>query len=74
MTAIAHRPAAFEICTPSQAHRRQAAADRVLLRPTEDGWSLIAQDGAVVFRGLGRAGRRECLQYAYSLGVLSVHG
>ncbi len=44
------------------------------LRATEDGWSLMARDGKVVFRGFGLAGRRQCLQFAHQLGVLAVVG
>jgi hypothetical protein len=48
--------------------------DRLTLRASDDGWSLIAPDGRVVFRGFGLASRRECLRYAHDLGVLAVFG
>ena len=71
MTALAHTPTAFEI--------RGAAAvlggthpERFTLRATGDGWSLLGPGGEVVFHGLGRRGRHECLQFARDRGVLSV--
>jgi hypothetical protein len=35
---------------------------------------LLAPDGKVVFRALGLAGRRRCLEHARELGVLAVIG
>jgi hypothetical protein len=72
MTAIADRPTAFEVRNLGRTDRR--AIDRLSLRATEDGWSLIAPGGSVVYRGLGLASRRECLRYAHDLGVLAVLG
>ncbi len=73
VTASATTPTAFEIRTLGRAHRRDRADGRMSLRATEDGWSLVAPDGTVVFRGLGLAGRRQCLQYAREHGVLCVY-
>jgi hypothetical protein len=70
MTALAHRPAAFELRSPAGSLSR----DRLALRATEDGWSLLAPDGRIVFRALGVAGRRRCLEFARELGVLAVFG
>jgi hypothetical protein len=44
----------------------------LVLRATEDGWSLLAPDGAVVFSALGVRARHECLAYARDHGSLSV--
>lgn len=74
MTALAHIDAALEIRGRDNVRGCVAAADRLWLRPTEDGWSLMARDGAVVHRGIGLASRRECLRRARDLGVLSVLG
>ncbi|MEO6859359.1 MAG: hypothetical protein ABI323_12380 [Solirubrobacteraceae bacterium] len=72
MTATAHRATAFEL---HRGHGRlipQAAAQHVTLRATGDGWSLLNANGEAIFRGLGRAFRRECLERARDLGVLAV--
>ncbi len=68
----APQPAAIELHTshPAAVHRR--AASQLLLRPTEDGWSLLTPDGDLVLRGFGLGSRRQCLQYARSIGVLTV--
>jgi hypothetical protein len=47
-------------------------ARQLLLRPSDDGWSLLTPDGEVVYRGLGEAGRRQCLKFACARGVLAV--
>lgn len=47
---------------------------RLKLRPTEDGWSLIAADGRIVYRGFGLKARRECLEFARDHGVPAVFG
>lgn len=46
--------------------------DRLWLRATDDGWSLLDPSGQVLFHGLGQASRRECLEFARSRGVLAV--
>ncbi len=70
MTALAHTPSAFEIRGPAALSDGQP--ERLTLRPTGDGWSLLGPDGEVVFHGLGRHGRHECLQFARDRGILSV--
>ncbi len=50
------------------------AASVLWLKPSDDGWSLIRRDGVVMFRGLGLTSRRQCLQRAHDLGVLTVFG
>jgi hypothetical protein len=72
MTARTHTPAAIELHNPSRLDH--GPVDCLSLRASEDGWSLIAHDGVVVFRGFGLASRRECLQYAHDIGVLTVLG
>lgn len=67
MTALAHRPAAFEIRNLGVPHVQRG--DWLRLSPTEDGWSLINPQGKVVFRGLGVEGRRACLEFARDHGV-----
>jgi hypothetical protein len=76
MTAFAHKDhlPAFQIRVRGAACERDLAAYYLSLRPTGDGWSLMAPDGRVVFRALGLAGRRRCLEYARELGVLAVIG
>lgn len=72
MTALARHPTAFAVQATGDVRRRLGAVNRLSLRATEDGWSLLTRDGVVVFRGLGLAGRRQCLQHAHDLGVLAV--
>lgn len=52
--------------------RREFEGDRVLLRPSGDGWSLMTPDGRVLLRGSGPGSRRRCLEYARAVGVLAV--
>lgn len=72
MSAIAHKSAAFEIRSGRQALVRAGSTQRYALRATEDGWSLLSPGGEVVFRGLGLASRRACLEFARESGVLAV--
>lgn len=46
--------------------------DRVWLRATSDGWSLLDPSGKVLFQGLAQSSRRQCLEFARSRGVLAV--
>jgi hypothetical protein len=74
MSATAHRREAFELRLDPDPYRHDPSAQRLSLRATGDGWSLLAPDGAVVFRGFGLAGRRQCLEFAANRGVLAVLG
>jgi hypothetical protein len=74
MTALAHRPAAFAVVSVDGSRSRDRASTSLTLRATEDGWSLLAADGHVVFSAIGTAGRRRCLEFARELGVLAVFG
>jgi hypothetical protein len=74
MTALANMTTALEVRGLENVRERRTAADRLWLRPTDDGWSLMARDGVVVFRGIGIESRRECLRLAHDLGALSVLG
>jgi hypothetical protein len=51
-------------CEPSPRH--------LLLRPSDDGWTLLTPAGELVFRGLGARARRECLEFARAVGALAV--
>ncbi len=68
MNALAHKPAAFEV----RLGDKPATGRRLILLPTEDGWSLVGANGELAFRGLGTSGRRECLEFAREHGVLWV--
>jgi hypothetical protein len=72
MTAITRKPAAVEICSDERSQATVHSHARLILRPTEDGWSLIGPDGHLVFRGFGLKGRRECLEFARGCGVHAV--
>jgi hypothetical protein len=72
MTAYAPQLTAFEVRATDQPRERHDTALHMRLRPTGDGWSLMTDDGVVVFRGLGLGSRRECLRRARELGALSV--
>jgi hypothetical protein len=69
MTTFHHSPAAFAIAASEKAHIRSSA---LLLRPTEDGWSLVTPAGEVIYRGLGTGARRRCLEIAYERGAPTV--
>lgn len=74
MALLAPHPAAFELRSGSQLRRtRDEAADRLYLRPTGDGWSVLNSAGEVLFWGFGLAGRRRCLEFARGIGVLVVY-
>ncbi len=45
---------------------------RLRLLPSGDGWSLIGEDGRLVFSALGIGGRRRCLEYAQAHGVVAL--
>jgi hypothetical protein len=72
MTALSQKPAAVEISGSTGARVWGSLKTRVILRPTEDGWSLIGPDGELVFRGFGLKGRRECLEFARARGIHAV--
>jgi hypothetical protein len=73
MSALSHAPAAFAIHRIAESERAVSAATPTLrLMPSGDGWSLVGQDGELVFSALGAQGRRRCLQYARAHGVLAV--
>lgn len=72
VTALAHNPLAVEVRRQARASDRARGTTQLRLRPSGDGWSLIDADGAVVFRGFGLRGRRECLEFARRRGVLAV--
>jgi hypothetical protein len=72
MTTFDHHPAAIELSAAGEPDARSTAGGYLLLRPTEDGWSLIAPDGEVVYRGLGIGSRRRCLEIAVERGAATV--
>lgn len=72
MTTFNHHPAAIELSGAEKSNTRGTAGGYLLLRPTEDGWSLIAPDGEVVYRGLGMGSRRRCLEIAVERGAATV--
>ena len=74
MALLAPHPAAFELRSGAQIRRpRDEAADRLYLRPTGDGWSVLTSAGELLFYGFGLAGRRQCLEFARGIGVLVVY-
>ncbi|MGZ4179100.1 MAG: hypothetical protein ACXVUL_00205 [Solirubrobacteraceae bacterium] len=70
MTAIAHTRAAVEV--HAGLRLADGPPDRLWLRATSDGWSLLDPSGRVLFSGLGQSSRRQCLEFARSRGVLAV--
>lgn len=42
------------------------------LLPNGDGWSLVNLDGELVYSALGTRGRRQCLSFAESHGVIAL--
>ena len=74
MIAYAHSHTAFELRASDRAHEHDPAHLHMIIRQSGDGWSLMTDDGVVVFRGLGLSSRRECLRRARAFGALSVRG
>ena len=72
MSSLAHTTAAFEIRTLGQRRTRSVRMSGVRLLPSGDGWSLVGPEGELMFQALGPRGRRQCLEYARSCGVLVV--
>ncbi len=72
MTTFNYHPAAFAISGAEKRDVHRAAGGYLVLRPTEDGWSLITPDGEVVYRGLGLDSRRRCLEIAVERGAAAV--
>lgn len=72
MTALHHIPAAFAIAPAEKPHVSSTDGGYLIMRPTEDGWSLITPVGEVVYRGLGTGARRRCLEIAYERGAATV--
>jgi hypothetical protein len=48
------------------------ALQRLILTATTDGWALLTENGAVVFRRTGAGARHACLAFARDHGVLSI--
>jgi hypothetical protein len=72
MTTFNRNPTAIEIAAADKSDAQSTAGGYLLLRPTEDGWSLITRDGEVVYRGLGISSRRRCLEIAVERGAATV--
>jgi hypothetical protein len=66
------RPPAFAILTATKPGVRRAAPGHLILRATDDGWSLIGPEGEVVFRARGVGGRHQCLEFAHAHGSIAV--
>jgi hypothetical protein len=72
MATLNHNPAAIELSAAEKTDVRTSDGGYLLLRPTEDGWSLLTPGGEVVYRGLGIASRRRCLEIAVERGAATV--
>lgn len=65
-------PPAFAILTAAERCIHGADPGHLILRATEDGWSLIGQEGEVVFAARGVGGRHQCLEFARDHGSLAL--
>ena len=72
MLSSAMRSTAFEMHMAERPDAHSVGSRHLILRPTEDGWSLITPQGELVFRGRGLGARRQCLQAASERGVFVV--
>jgi hypothetical protein len=72
MTALARTLPALAFDAPGRSRHRHAAIAHLSLRPDGDGCSLVTPDGELVFKGQGTGARRQCLQFAQRLGVLTL--
>jgi hypothetical protein len=74
MIASAHLSTAPERQPAGEVSDGPGAASHLWLQASDDGWALVSDDGTVIFKGIGLAGRHECLERAHDLGVLAVFG
>ncbi len=72
MTAITRDTVAVAFGVDRDRPDGAAAIRHCSLRATEVGWMLLASDGEIIFQGQGRSSRRECLNFARTIGVLAV--
>jgi hypothetical protein len=72
MTSLAHTSTLDWLHPWSVRTTTTRASGRLRLLASGDGWSLVSPDGHLVFQALGIHGRRRCLEYAHSEGVLAV--
>jgi hypothetical protein len=72
MKTSTHKPTAFALQLGRKPDASSAAPGHLLLRPTEDGWSLITAQGELVFFSMGIAGRHACLEFARDHGLTFV--
>jgi hypothetical protein len=72
MKTSTHKPAAFAIQLGLKPNASSVGPGHLLLRPTEDGWSLITAQGELVLRNMGIAGRHACLEFARDHGLVVV--
>ena len=72
MIPLTHNSAAHRLHARSALTANTRANGRLRLLASGDGWSLVSPDGHLVFRALGIHGRRRCLEYAHSEGVLAI--
>lgn len=70
-TLINHRARSLSLAA-GQLSVPVARASRLRLLPSGDGWSLVGEDGRLVFSALGLGGRRRCLEYAQAHGVVAL--
>jgi hypothetical protein len=72
VSTIAFRPQATTVRALSASDEQVRVAAWLTLAPTDAGWCLRLADGEPVFEGIGRDGRRECLEFARAAGVLTL--
>jgi hypothetical protein len=72
MTALARNLPSFAPDARARPRDGAATARHLSLRPDRDSCSLVTPDGEVVFTGEGTGARRQCLQFAHGLGVLTL--
>ena len=72
MTALARNLPSLALDAQARSHHHDTATRDLCLRPDGDRCSLVTPDGQVVFEAQGKGARRQCLQFAQSLGVLTL--
>jgi hypothetical protein len=72
MIPLTSNSTAHRLHPPSALTSNTQVNGRLRLLASGDGWSLVSPDGHLVFQALGIQGRRRCLEYAHSEGVLAV--
>ena len=72
MSSLASTPLTLGVGGGFRERIKEEACSSLRLRPMQDGWSLVAPDGELVFHAPGLRGRLRCLRFARAHGILTI--